>query len=199
MCQRWHGAAALFTLAVAATFGSAGANPPGCECIGAGAALTGDALRKYGSNYGQWCAAWDDGICTSGAQEGPRHPCDGTHSSSCDKLWPELDWRGSDQLQCCDAWCFVNASTCNATAWGIDMKQSAINSTLSVSYGAKISPGARIALTVPQACSNPHWTPLPIGAQGHVQIGTLGRHIRQMVRSNWRNLTRRLLRAPTSL
>ena len=121
---------------------SSSANPPGCECIGVNDVMGRAKRNMYGREYGTWCAAWDDGICTpyKFTYQEKEHPCEGTHSSSCDVLWPDLDWQ-KDQSQCCDSWCYVNPS-CNASYWGIDLQESLLTADnapefkLYYSYGA---------------------------------------------------------------
>eukprot|EP00961_Rhodomonas_salina_P282577 3818587-Rhodomonas_salina.2 len=114
-------------------------------------------ITRFGDEYGTWCASWDDGICvpTKFVYDEGEHPCEGTHSGSCDELWPDLDWQ-KDQSQCCDSWCYVNPNTCNASEWGIDLQESLITrdlpaeSKLWYSYGA--CPGSQIS----------HWWPLTL-------------------------------------
>jgi len=55
-----------------------------------------------------------DGKCAAAAATiGPNHQC-GT-LKRCDELWPSYNFN-TDQTWCCDSWCYVNATTCNATA-----------------------------------------------------------------------------------
>lgn len=118
-------------------------NPPGCECISDNDNMGDENQARFGDEYGTWCASWDDGICvpTKFVYDEGEHPCEGTHSGSCDELWPDLDWQ-KDQSQCCDSWCYVNPNTCNASEWGIDLQESLITrdlpaeSKLWYSYGA---------------------------------------------------------------
>jgi len=48
------------------------------------------------------------------------------------------DARGDDDEQawCCDAWCYVDERTCNASKYGIDIKKSWTGRNLYYSYGA---------------------------------------------------------------
>ena len=100
-----------------------------------GDAVAGDP--RLGADYGSFCAAWEDGLC---------HPTaslpnpDGHHScgtlSTCDALWSSYNFN-DDHGWCCEAWCYVNASTCDGTAHGIDVARSwATTADIYYSYGA---------------------------------------------------------------
>ena len=77
----------------------------------------GKTVDQLGSEFGSYCAAWEDGACSSESCEsraGPGHTC-GT-LKECKALWPE-DSRGlvnfdESQSWCCDAWCYVDPKTC---------------------------------------------------------------------------------------
>eukprot|EP00287_Rhodomonas_sp_CCMP768_P015628 CAMPEP_0196757772 /NCGR_PEP_ID=MMETSP1091-20130531/103838_1 /TAXON_ID=302021 /ORGANISM="Rhodomonas sp., Strain CCMP768" /LENGTH=684 /DNA_ID=CAMNT_0042106557 /DNA_START=104 /DNA_END=2156 /DNA_ORIENTATION=+ len=94
--------------------------------------------EQLGWSYGTWCAAWDDGICTqeaNGADWAPLHSCSTVRFGGCELSLPDLDW-SKPQLQCCDAWCYVNPETCNATHWGITIEHSIFtDEDLYFSYG----------------------------------------------------------------
>ena len=91
----------------------------------------------YGADYGSYCAAWEDGACKPDSdpdcQAGPGHKC-GTRKD-CKALWEtytnpntglQYDFN-QDQTWCCDAWCYVNSTTCDAAAaakYGIEVKAS---------------------------------------------------------------------------
>jgi glycerophosphoryl diester phosphodiesterase len=85
--------------------------PQGCECLGKTEtrALLLGVVDPFvvGEEYGSYCAAWDDGACSSGLHQiGPMHRC-GT-KTGCAELRPDRKLGG----WCCDSWCFVNAQTC---------------------------------------------------------------------------------------
>ena len=78
----------------------------------------GKTVEQLGEDFGSYCAAWEDGACSStsclNATGGPGHKC-GT-LKECTALWPS-DSNGVvnyDQSQpwCCDAWCYVDKTTC---------------------------------------------------------------------------------------
>uniref|UniRef100_A0A7S1MZ60 Uncharacterized protein n=1 Tax=Hemiselmis andersenii TaxID=464988 RepID=A0A7S1MZ60_HEMAN len=79
---------------------------PGCECTGNNDALGAEEKAKHGTNYGKWCAAWEDGMCNSSATKGPMHTCEGSIAQNCSTHWPTTDFNVS-QNWCCDAWCYV--------------------------------------------------------------------------------------------
>ena len=116
--------------------------PTGCECIGENAGLGTANLQKFGQDYGKWCAAWEDGKITPGATKtsGMGKHTGGT-ATNCSAMWggdstsPTYDFSVA-QPWCCAAWCYVNASTCNASKWGIDIASSWTGSDLVFSYGA---------------------------------------------------------------
>jgi hypothetical protein len=118
---------------------------PGCECTGDNAALGAVELAKHGTNYGKWCAAWEDGKCTPGATAASldgTHTCDGTDAASCEAHWPTYDFT-QDQSWCCDSWCYVNETTCTPALqakYGITIADSWTGADLKYSYGACSDP-----------------------------------------------------------
>ena len=111
--------------------------PPGCECIGRTKTLellasvpSKHSVSKFGRDYGSYCAAWEDGACSSGTHTvGPLHSC-GT-LAGCDELWPSYDF-DADQSWCCDSWCYVNQTTCTADIqkkYGLKVEKSWLNVT----------------------------------------------------------------------
>ena len=126
--------------------GPKGGQPTGCECIGKPRALallgksTQHDIAKFGEEYGSYCAAWEDGKCSSESCAGAvqiGHTC-GT-SKGCNDLWPSSNFDTS-QSWCCDAWCYVDPATCTqevADKYGITVDPSWLNvSGLYYSYGA---------------------------------------------------------------
>jgi len=83
--------------------------PTGCECTGNNNALGYDEKLLHGQDYGRWCAAWEDGLVTSGpattVQEmgGGKHTGGGTLGEGCHNHWPTYDF-SKPQGWCCDAW-----------------------------------------------------------------------------------------------
>ena len=118
---------------------------PGCECTGDNAALGAVELAKHGVHYGKYCAAWEDGKCTSCQTSSNmlgKHTCDGTHAASCEAHWPSYDFT-QDQSWCCDSWCYVDNTTCTPelqAKYGITIADSWTGAELKYSYGACSDP-----------------------------------------------------------
>lgn len=123
---------------------------PGCECTGQNSVLGAGELKFHGANYGKWCAAWEDGMCDENATSGPSHTCLGVNDTtgefgndtlainSCETHWPEYNF-GESQPWCCDAWCYVNPTTCTAEVralYGIDVAKSWTGTEIYYSYAA---------------------------------------------------------------
>lgn len=117
--------------------------PSGCECIGKEKTLelrrktsSGHSVALFGEDYGTYCAAWEDGVCSSGElSTGPLHSCGSL--ATCEQL-RAADNLGVDQ-SCCDAWCYVNETTCTQqlqTKYNITVHESNLFSGLYYSYGA---------------------------------------------------------------
>lgn len=58
-------------------------------------------LAKHGQNYGKWCAAWEDGMCTpptppNGTMvpnwDQGKHSCTGSIAKNCSTHWPSYDF-----------------------------------------------------------------------------------------------------------
>jgi uncharacterized ParB-like nuclease family protein len=125
------------------------AQPTGCECIGSNDALGRDQKAMHGEDYGKWCAAWEDGLFanTSLTAAQVKALADGSHTGGgnlsaagavgalCHEHWPKYKWH-EPQPWCCDDWCYVDATTCNGTKYGIDVKPSWTGRNLYYSYGA---------------------------------------------------------------
>lgn len=117
-----------------------GSKMPGCECTGENAALGAAELAKHGADYGKWCAAWEDGMCTASVKASSglgAHTCAGTNASSCQAHWPSYNFT-LDQSWCCDAWCYVNSTTCTKelqAKYGITLADSWTGKALQYSYG----------------------------------------------------------------
>ena len=60
-----------------------------------------EELAKHGQNYGMWCAAWEDGMCTEPTppngsmvpnKDQGKHSCKGTMAKNCSTHWPSYDF-----------------------------------------------------------------------------------------------------------
>ena len=93
-------------------------------------------MKKFGASYGSSCAAWEDGMCSTGTEiKAPAHSC-GT-SKSCDSLWSDNYNFNNNQAWCCDSWCYVNRTTCTAAKaqeYGIDVLKSWTEKEIWYSY-----------------------------------------------------------------
>ena len=77
--------------------------PPGCECIGKAKARellssvpSSHSTTGFGADYGGYCAAWEDGVCSYSSHEtGPMHTCG--NQKGCEEMWPSFDFT-SDQV-----------------------------------------------------------------------------------------------------
>ena len=94
------------------------ASPVDSELIAIAFSTQGKTVEQLGEDFGSYCAAWEDGACGPSSclnvTGGPGHKC-GT-LKECTALWPS-DSTGEinyDQSQpwCCDAWCYVDNTTC---------------------------------------------------------------------------------------
>ncbi|EKX34936.1 hypothetical protein GUITHDRAFT_118870 [Guillardia theta CCMP2712] len=72
---------------------------PSCPCTGQ--TWASQTLLSLGvqTNYGSYCAAWEDGDCAS-------HACG--EKKTCVQMWPE----SAPGTWCCEAWCYVDPNTC---------------------------------------------------------------------------------------
>jgi len=130
--------AVLATLLAASLVGvSVAKRPAGCECIGKKKALelltsveTKHSVSSFGEDYGSYCAAWEDGACSASIDynkciNGPGHTCG--NKKGCHDLWPDYNFN-TDQIWCCDSWCYVNATTCKEEDHeGLEVKKSWLN------------------------------------------------------------------------
>mmetsp|Transcript_89831 Transcript_89831/g.131510 ORF Transcript_89831/g.131510 Transcript_89831/m.131510 type:complete len:355 (-) Transcript_89831:107-1171(-) len=110
----------------------------GCECTGNNSALGQNEIEIHGEDYGKWCAAWEDDVCTPSATGGPEHTCKGSNATDCAMHWPAYDFSVS-QSWCCDAWCYIDPITCTPeikAKYGIQVSQSWTKTDLYFSYEA---------------------------------------------------------------
>jgi len=132
--------------------------PTGCECWNNNDALDRGSYPEqssvvkwstfHGADYGKWCASWEDGKTTPGDSATVLSHHNGSHTGTkqCYEHWPETNstkanyynWSLS-QSWCCDAWCYIDRSTCTdqvAATHGLIIKQSWTGADIYYSYGA---------------------------------------------------------------